>query len=397
MVLQTRYKNREMLIFYLLQTFLQPLNGTLASYFQIALRNKGWSYSMIGVVTALGQITTIVGPLFIALAAERKGREKAALIACALLSLAFHIPFFLAENVVVTGLCYVVSCAFLWSINPVSDGLITKNCVGTKTEYGNIRACGTMGYVVFMFLFSLSGFPSNTSNFQMMLNNAIFTVIVLVLICLAPSKSIASHSSKSSDKFFSKDWFGKEFYIFILFIALSRVAMAAIDKMLASYMIEEMNLGRWFTSFIALGALSEFFCMIGGTKILKNGKISPYKMLMLSSASVIVRLLGYALTKNIFVFGLCQLLHGIVFGFCHVASVKWISENVEKKHYSFALSIYHSVAINLPVLLGSLAGGFIVDGLGYKSLFLIYTIFPALSLVYGYLNRKNLMPTETQK
>ena len=111
-----------MLVFYLLQTFLQPLNGTLASYFQIALRNKGWSYSMIGVVTALGQITTIVGPLFIALAAERKGREKAALITCALLSLAFHIPFFLAENVVVTGLCYVVSCAFLATLTKPPRG-----------------------------------------------------------------------------------------------------------------------------------------------------------------------------------------------------------------------------------------------------------------------------------
>ena len=379
-----------MLIFYLLQTFLQPLNGTIASYFQIALRNKGWSYSMIGVVTALGQITTIVGPLFVALFAERKGREKLALIVCTLLSLAFHIPFFLASNVFVTGLSYVVSCAFLWSINPVSDGLITKNCVGTKTEYGNIRACGTMGYVVFMFLFSLSGFPSNTSNFQMMLNNAAFTLIVLVLICLAPSKSVASHLSRGADKFFSKRWFGKEFYAFIIFVAISRVSMAAIDKMIASYMVEEMGLGRWFTAFIALGAFSEFFCMIGGTKLLKNRKMSPYTMLMLSSVSIIVRLLGYVVTKNIVVFGICQLLHGTVFGFCHVASVKWISENVAKKHYSFALSIYHSVAINLPVLLGSLAGGFIVDGLGYRALFLIYTLFPAASIVFGYLNRKKL-------
>ena len=379
-----------MLIFYLMQTFIQPLNGSIASYFQIAMRNKGLSYSAIGVVTALGQLTTIVGPLFVALFAERRGREKSALIVCTLLSLAFHIPFFLAQNVLLTGICYVTACAFQWSINPVSDGLISKNIIGTKTEYGNIRACGTMGYVVFMFLFSFTGFPANTSNFQMMINNAFFTLVVLVLICFAPSSNVVSDSEPGDGKFFSKSWFKKEFYVFIVFVAISRVSMAAIDKMLASYMVEEMGLGRWFTAFIALGALSEFFCMLGGTRILKKRKMSPYAMLMLSSFSVIVRLLGYVATKNIVVFALCQLLHGTVFGFCHVASVRWISEKVSRRHYSLALSIYHSVAQNLPVLLGSLAGGFIVDGLGYRALFLIYTVFPAASLVFGFFNRKNL-------
>ena len=375
-----------MLIFYLMQSFIQPLNGSIASYFQIAMRNKGWSYSMIGVVTALGQITTIVGPLFVAFAAEKRGKEKAALIICTLLSLTFHIPFFLAGNALVTGISYVVSCAFMWSINPVSDGLITKNVIGTKTEYGNIRACGTMGYVVFMFLFSVTGFPSNTSNLQMLLNNAFFTIVVLVLVCLAPSRNIKPRDSGETTTGFSK-----EFYVFIAFVAISRVSMAAIDKMLASYMVEEMGLGRWFTAFIALGALSEFFFMIGGTRILKNRKMSPYAMLMLSSATIIIRLLGYVATKNLIVFGLCQLLHGTVFAFCHVASVRWISERVDSRHYSMALTIYHSVALNLPVLLGSLAGGFIVDGLGYRALFLIYTLFPLASIIFGFVNRKSLV------
>ena len=375
-----------MLILYLMQTFIQPLNGSIASYFQIAMRNKGWSYSMIGVVTALGQVTTIVGPLFVALAAERRGKEKQALILCTLLSLTFHIPFFLAGNALVTGISYVISCAFMWSINPVSDGLITKNVIGTKTEYGNIRACGTMGYVVFMFLFSVTGFPSNTSNLQMLLNNAFFTIVVLVLVCLAPSRNIKPRDSGETTTGFSK-----EFYVFIAFVAISRVSMAAIDKMLASYMVEEMGLGRWFTAFIALGALSEFFFMIGGTRILKNRKMSPYAMLMLSSSTIIIRLLGYVATKNLIVFGLCQLLHGTVFAFCHVASVRWISERVDSRHYSMALTIYHSVALNLPVLLGSLAGGFIVDGLGYRALFLIYTLFPLASIIFGFVNRKSLV------
>lgn len=380
------YKDMEMLILYLMQTFIQPLNGAIASYFQIAMRNKGLSYSAIGVVTALGQVTTILGPLFVAFFAERKGREKSALMVCTLLSLAFHVPFFLAQNVFLTGICYVAACAFQWSINPVSDGLITKNITGTKTEYGNIRACGTLGYVVFMFLFSFTGFPSNTSNFQMMLNYAFFCVAVLVLICLAPSPEVSS-----SDRGSGGLRFGKEFCIFIVFVGISRVSMAAIDKMLATYMVDEMGLGRWFTAFIALGAVSEFFCMTGGTRILKKGKMSPYAMLMLSSATVILRLVGYVATKNILVFGLCQLLHGTVFGFCHVASIRWISEKVDRSRYSLALSIYHSVALNLPVLIGSLAGGFIVDGLGFRALFLIYTVFPAASLVFGFLNRKSLI------
>ena len=381
-----------MIQLFLMQFFLQPLNGAVANYTQILLRNKGWSFSLIGVLLAVGQITTILGPMVICAFAERKGTEKKALLACAVLSLVFHIPFVLAGSKALTLASYVISCAFIWSINPLADGIINKHCSLTgKNYYGRIRATGTAGYVIFMFLFSVLAWPQEGNNNQILMNIAVFTVLFMIFAALTPDAGRDAYTidrEHDSKEIFRVSWFDRRFYLFILIIGFSRIAVAVIDKMLMGYMTEEMGLGRWFTAFIALGALAEFFVLIFGEKLIEKKIIKDYNLLLLSSFALVVRLLAYSFSKNIYVFAVAQMLHGLTFGGCHIATIHWIHCNVPRKHYSVAMSFYHCVAINLPVMLGSLAGGFIVDSLGYTSLFRIYAVFPLISLVLGLVSRK---------
>ena len=381
-----------MIQLFLMQFFLQPLNGSVANYTQILLRNKGWSFSLIGVLIALGQITTILGPMVITALAERRGTEKRALLLCSILSLVFHIPFVLSGSKALTMVSYIVSCIFIWSLNPLSDGIINKYCSLTgRNLYGKIRATGTAGYVLIMFLFSVLAWPSEGNNNQIMLNIALFTALFMVFAAATPDAGRDVHKIDRTDEsegVFRVSWFDSRFYLLMLIIGISKVSMAVIDKMLMGYMTEEMGLGRWFTAFIALGALAEFAVLIVGDRLLEKKRVRDYNLLLFSSLALAVRLVSYSLTKNVYVFAYAQLLHGLVFGGCHIATIHWIHNNVPRKHYSVAMSFYHCVAINLPVMLGSLAGGFIVDSMGYRSLFIIYALFPLLSLVLGLANRK---------
>ncbi len=381
-----------MIQLFLMQFFLQPLNGAVANYTQILLRNKGWSNTLIGVLLALGQITTILGPMFITAFAERRGTEKRALLVCSLLSLVFHIPFVLSGSKTLTMVSYVISCIFIWSLNPLSDGIINKYCSLTgRNLYGRIRATGTAGYVIIMFLFSVLAWPGEGNNNQIMINIALFTALFMIFAAATPDAGRDAHRidrREDSEGFFKVSWFDRRFYLLMLIIGISKISMAVIDKMLMGYMTEEMGLGRWFTAFIALGAFAEFFVLIAGDRLLADKHIRDYNLLLISNLSVVVRLIVCSLTKNIYVFACAQLLHGLVFGGCHIAVIHWIRNNVPRKHYSVAMSFYHCVAINLPVLLGSLAGGFIVDSLGYANLFRIYALFPLISLILGLINRR---------
>lgn len=381
-----------MIQLFLMQFFLQPLNGSVANYTQILLRNKGWSFSLIGVLLAAGQVTTILGPIFICAFAERKGTEKKALLACALLSLVFHATFILSGSKALTMAGYAISCAFLWSINPLADGIISKYCSLTgRNMYGRIRATGTAGYVIIMFLFSLLAWPQEGNNNQILINIAVFTALFMIAATITPDAGQHAHTidnRQESREVFRVSWFDRRFYIIMLIIGLSRVSVAVIDKMLMGYMTEEMGLGRWFTAFIALGALAEFFVLIFCDRLLDGKRIRDYTLLLLSSFALVVRLLAYSLSKNIYVFACAQLLHGLTFGGCHIATIHWIRHNVQRRHYSVAMSFYHCVAINFPVMLGSLAGGFIVDSLGYTRLFAIYAVFPLAALVLGLISRR---------
>ena len=99
-----------------------------------------------------------------------------------------------------------------------------------------------------------------------------------------------------------------------------------------------------------------------------------------------MRLAIYYLFPNVWAFTFAQLFHSLTFGALHIGMAKFIAQNVEKEHYSLAMSLYWAIATNLPALLGTLGGGFVIDYLGYPSLFALYTIFPlaaaALCLIF---------------
>ena len=54
------------------------------------------------------------------------------------------------------------------------------------------------------------------------------------------------------------------------------------------------------------------------------------------------------------------------------------------------MTLYWSLATNLPEMLGALFGGFIIDSYGYPMLFLSYSFFPLLAVILSFVFKKTL-------
>ncbi len=308
------------------------------------------------------------------------------------------VPTAISGSVAVTIVCFFVASALFWSINPMNDGYENRVLGGDSSKYGVVRAMGTLGYLVCLVVFALTGFPVETDNRSIALCTVVTLSVFCFMVLFAP-KDEPRYTGMQTDtqgileekgRFFSFDWFSSKFYLMMFVVALTRIAEAVIDKLLSSYMTEELNLGGRFALFVALGAASEFVMIVVGGRLMQKGKVSAYGLIVLSAIGMTVRLLIYRFFPTIPAFIVAQLLHACTFGALHIGVSKFVAQNVNESHYSLAMSFYWAIATNLPEMIGVLAGGFVIDIFGYGTLFASYVVFPVLALVICLANRRKL-------
>lgn len=380
-----------MLRFIFFNFFFQTTVAVVAPYVQILFRNKGYSHSLVGVVIAVGQIASIFFPILWCSISDRTRRTRLMMYLMMIASVAFMVPAALSPSLTLTILFYFLASSFFWAMNPMLDGYQTRLFRGNSYAYGLARSAGTLGYVVALLVFGLSGFPDETSNRSICLCLTIVAAVFLLVFMRSPKDVPVDPSAvKQERKAFSFKWFSSKYYLMILIVALTRIAHAVPDKLLGAYMTENLGLGDKFTLLIALGAFSEFVMMLIGGNLLQKGRATPYLFVLLSAVALTIRLLIYYFAKSLLVFTLAQLLHSLTFGALHIGMAKFIAQNVDKEHYSLAMSLYWAIATNLPVMLGALLGGFIIDYLGYTSLFAINTVFPVIAVILCLVFRSKL-------
>lgn len=380
----------------LLNFSLQAAVSAISPYTQLLLRNKGYSHSLVGVIVAIGQVASIFFPVLFGMLSDRTRKTRLLFVVLAVGTAVAFVPSTLSGSVAVTIVCFFVASALFWSINPMNDGYENRVFKGDSSKYGIVRAMGTFGYLACLVLFALTGFPVETDNRSIALCTVVALAVFCFMVVFAPKDEPRQPDlqdgglKEMGGRFFSFDWFSSKFYLMMLVVALTRIAEAVIDKLLSSYMTEELNLGGRFALFVALGAASEFVMIVVGGRLMQKGRVSAYGLIVLSAIGMIVRLLIYRFVPTISAFVVAQLLHSCTFGALHIGVSKFVAQNVDESHYSLAMSFYWAIATNLPEMIGVLAGGFVIDSFGYGTLFASYVVFPVLALVICLANRRKL-------
>ena len=365
----------------------------IAPYVQILLRNKGYSHSMVGLVVAIGQLGSIILPLLISGVSDKTRRTKLIFLILALICAVVFVPTALSPSVVITAISLFIVSGMYLSISPLIDGYQNRLLNGDAQKYGIARSAGTMGYVLALVLFSLIKFPNESDNRSIALCLAIVTAIFMAVVLIIPNDLPPEKGSKKRKSI--SGLFSKRFYLMMLVIGLSRVAHAVPDRLLSSYMVEVLGLGGNFALFVSLGALSEFVMMNIGGILLEKKKTTTYTLIVLGSLALGVRLLIYRFFPSVLGLVFAQLLHSMTFGSFHIAATQFIAHDVQKEHYSVAMSFYWAIATNLPQMLGSLIGGVVIDRFGYNILFSSFSMFPILATLLALFCRKILKSKTT--
>ena len=365
--------------------------GISGPYLQIILRRIGYSPAAVGLLLASFELIGIAGPIFLARKADALGRFN---------------PFLLASSAaILTGLTLLVTIASplatIFGLGLLSLGLKTPVPVldasalkaidadrlrGRKVpNYGVIRAVGSIGFVlVTIAVQNIPGFDASPPA-VMAIAMGILTLGFLAGLAWLPEMGHGQRSAKKTSH--SLSWIDPTFIAGLAVIALGRLAMAPIGSFFSLYLVESLD---WHAigAMSALGASVEIPMLMITWRFMK--KRSPMQLIGIASIAIVLRLLIYAIFPSRIgvVFG--QLLHSLCYGLFQPAAVAFISLKTPPEERTTGMALLLGFGMGLPAVLGSALGGLVVEALGYRWLFAVFSLFAIASLVLYRVNEGSL-------
>ncbi len=356
--------------------------GITSPYMPILLRSIGYAPSAVGALLAFYELVGIAGPIYLARKADSSGRPKPFLWGSGLTILAGLFLLVAIWRPWATLMALALISVGLKTPIPVLDASIFKRIDLDQAEgrkvpaYGSFRALASVGFVIVAGgVQFIPGFDSSPPWVIALSAGA------MVLVYLLGVQRLPRSGGRSSDaqarRRLNLSWIDSTFILGLGVIALGRMAMSSVNSFFSLYLVEELN---WpaVGAMNALAAVVEIPMMLIAWRFMK--RMSPMAVIGISSAAIILRLMVYALVPNIGGALIGQVLHSVCYGLFQPAAVAFVNLKTPPSERTTGMAIYLGFGISMPLVLGSALGGIVVENLGYRALFALFSLFALGSL-----------------
>lgn len=376
--------------------FLYAIFGIVSPYLQLLLRGLGYSPSAIGFLLGLFEMTGIAGPLVVSRIVDGNGRYRRTLALCSLLLGAATVPLVLVHELFVTALSLVAFSLGLKSLIPVLDAAVTNmlerarrakdprrreypgqsGAIAFRCGYGLLRSMGSAGFVLVALILQLvPRFDDSPPT--------VFGICIAAAVCVfgasllfVPEIDFIPARRKSASGA-TKAVFDPVFLLGLAVIALNRLSYSPISSFFSLYVKEELGWNAVSGLWAFAAAVEIPFLIFSGKFIRRWG---PMKVISISSSSIVLRLLIYALFPNPAGAIAGQFLHSVSYGLFQPAAISFVACSYPPEKRATGLALYLGLGVGLPSFIGSSMGGLIVEGMGYRALFSIFALFSTASI-----------------
>ncbi len=344
-------------------------------YFPAFLRAVGFDEAQVGYLQGVRMLCGALGPLLLAWLSDRLGRRKLLLGGCFVGFLALIVPLSMASSFwLAVPLAAGVGLTLRTTI-PLSDTLAAAELDDPVHQYGQVRIGGSIGFIATLFAIRLLGLIDEHSAASMVRGMVVMTVAALVALQFLPERQRSGGGRKRSlEGGFS---FGPGFWVFLGAAGLQQLGMSSYYGFFTIYLQDVLGMEQaaWVW---ALGSMAEIPVLFYAGRLTRR---FPLPGLMTAAmVGVTVRLAVYAFFPTAWLVLPAQLLHALAFGAFHATCIEFIRRRVPDSHRAVAMAFYMSLAVAVPLLVGSSVGGLIVKHIGYTALYAGYATFPLIGI-----------------
>jgi PPP family 3-phenylpropionic acid transporter len=354
--------------------------AVVTPYLSIMVRDLGYSPVLVGILLGIFEGSAIAGPFLFGYWADKTGNYRSPIIVSCVIPALATIPLVRFIHPVVSAVLLAV-LAFGFRSTPSLLDAITTIRIGKSGDYGKIRACGSISFIIFLLFLQWTPFlkPDSAKNIAVWV---VITSFVTIIYFFALPRSLLTSVEHEHEKNPEKEKGLPLLSIYFIggfaIIFLCRFAMSSVYTFFPLYLKEALQWNAVGLMF-ALSSASEVPFMFISVKLLRRFGALP--LLAVSAGGIALRLLLWALFPYKPVIIAAQLLHSLCFGIYHPAAIQFISSVFPAEKRGMGMPVYLALGSGLPALLGNMIGGIIVQGAGYPSLFAIYAGTAAMAVL----------------
>jgi MFS transporter, PPP family, 3-phenylpropionic acid transporter len=366
--------------------------GAAVMFLPIWLTEKGITPEEIGIINAVPVFVVLALNLLVGRLADRAGDWRQVILVGAVLGGTIPIGLFFVNGFWGILLLWTLATVPIGAISPVIDAATMRLTRRNGTDFGTIRAWGTVGYMLFN---ALTGF------LVVWFGSAIFVPLFVGLTLLraamalllprfrAPvtQPTVASVRPVAGKlREIMKPWFLLPLVGFAMIFGTHIILNAFSSLIWKEQGISEDVIGP----LIALGAFSEAAMMFVWKRF--GGRYSARHLILVSAVASVLRWVAMAFSPPVGVLVLLQLTHGVTYALGFLGCVhfitNWTSEDIAAETQSFFTVLQQ--AMSVVALIGF---GWLVALMSAHAFF-IAALFAAIGALCVWLSLSMMQPKD---
>ncbi len=336
------------------------VGGVLFPFWPLLLEARGMVAGEIGLLLAIALwLRAAAGPL-VAWQADRSGNPNKPLIACAVAALAVMPAFYWAEGFWPLLLASFVFFFAYSSVGPLAE-TISLRTVSAEQGYGRVRLWGSVAFVIAAiaggWLLDLRGsLPAAT-----IVTLLLITLAILLAVSFALPRAPAAHAARGLAPLKSL-LTSKPFLLFILSTAMIHAAhgvyygFSTIHWTSVGY--SHLTVGLLWGE----GVVAEILLFAFGAPLVR--RMGPIGLIAAAAGLGALRWAVLALTVELWIVALAQILHGASFAAMHLGAMLFITRAVPDSYANSAQGLLGGLTYGAGLGAGLLLAGWLYGMFG---------------------------------
>jgi len=327
--------------------------GVLFPFLPLLLEARGMNPLQISLLMALALwLRAAAGPL-VARQADRSGDSRKPLLACAAASFLVMLVFYWAEGFWVLLLANIAFFFAYASIGPLAE-TISLRTVSAESGYGRVRLWGSVSFIVAAVaggfaLDAQGGLPAAT-----IVTLLLATLAILIIASFTMPRAAAKSEERAQAPLMTllRNW------PFVIFLLATAMIHAAHGVYYGFSTIHWTSVG-FSNSTIGLlwgeGVMAEILLFAFGSPLVR--RMGPIGLIATSAALGALRWAVLAMTTELWIIALVQLLHAASFGAMHLGAMLFITRAVPNAYANTAQGLLGGLTYG-----AGLGGGLLLAG-----------------------------------
>ena len=344
--------------------FYFALLGALVPYWGLFLRERGFDAVAIGELMAILMATKLVAPNIWGWLGDHLGRRMLIVRLASIVSVMVFAAMYWADSFWSIALVMTLY-SFFWNASLPQFEVVTFTYLKERvSRYAQIRVWGSVGFIVTVIVL---GALIEAHDAEVVLPTvlAIFVTIWLSsLLVKDPDPEPHPHEQPPLRAILKKPAIVGFFIAVFLMQASHGPYYAFYSIYLKDYGYSETLIGQFW----ALGVLAEVALFVVMHRLLEHHGARKVLIASLVLAALRWLLIG-EFADSLWVLLFAQLLHAATFGTFHAASIHLVHHYFRGRHQGRGQALYSSISFGAGGAVGSLASGYVWQGMGGEMTF----------------------------